>query len=146
MPDAHSRHIKYWLRDHDTDYVNEAPPVQNTWYVAFDAEDVRLLWCKIYQSNDELANKIIQIRWEIDGNVYRGSINADNNTQYYVFRNYLPSNGGTAGLGIDTVIRTAVYNIDKRGLDFKVDVRITDPVGTNQVLICWCVRETFVET
>jgi len=137
---------KFHYRDHDTDYLNQAPPVQNQWYTVFAAEDVRLLLCFIRQTNTEAAAKEIQIRWTIDGKVYFGAVTASNNTLYYVFRNEQPSNAGTAGLSIATAWRNACFYVDKRGINFKVEVRLTSVLGTNQILNCWCVRETLEPT
>jgi hypothetical protein len=137
---------KYWLQDHDTDEVNEAPPVINVWYTAFDAEDVRLIWCAITQHNDESAAKEIQVRWTIDGQVYWVADSVDSDAIKYVYRNREPSLAGTQGLVVSTSTYNAAYYVDKRGLDFKVEVRLTDAAGTNQTLICDCVRETLEET
>lgn len=146
MPEASGRHIKYHYQDHDPDEVNEAPPVQNTWYPVFDAEDVRLLWCVVTQSNDEVALKDVEVRWTIDGNVYLLTLNAASGTEYNVYKDWLPSAGGTAGLLSIEGICNAGYFVDKRGLAFKVEVRLTGVPGGNQVLICRCVRETVEST
>jgi len=133
---------KYMYLDHDTDVRSLAPPVQNQWYTVFDAYDVRLLWCIIYQSNGEAAAKNLEVRWTIDGNVYLGSIAALDSATYWVFRDHVPSTGGTAGLGLWAGTFNSAYLVEKRGQDFKVEVRITSPLGTNQFLLCRCVRET----
>jgi len=140
------QHVKEWLQDHDTDVVNEAPPVQNTWYEAFDAEDVRLLWCLIFQSNDETAAKDVEVRWIIDGTTYFVSTSLINNSNHHIFRYYLPSAAGTDGLLVSAAPRSAVHYMDKRGLDFKVEIRMTSVPGTNQILRGWCVRETLEVT
>ena len=140
MPKASG--MKFHYLDHDTDVQSLAPPVQNTWYEVFHAYDVRLLWCTVTQANDETAAKDIEVRWTIDGNVYLGIGNCASASPYYVFRRLLPSAGGTAGLIILAGTQNAAYGVDKRGQDFKVEVRITSALGTNQTLICRCVRET----
>jgi len=134
--------MKFHYLDHDTDIVSEAPPVQNTWYEVFHAYDVRLSWCEILQTNTETAAKDIQIRWTIDGNVYFVQRSLANNTIEYIHRNRLPSTGGTAGLGYTATEVNANKYTDKRGQDFKVEVRIISALGTAQTLICRCVRET----
>ena len=140
------QHVKEWLRDHDTDLLYEAPPVQNTWYEVFDAEDVRLLWCDIFQSNTEVAAKDIEVRWTIDGNVYFLSLSLADSTATYIYRGRSPSAGGTGGLASTGTEVNAVYHVDKRGLAFKVEVRMTSVPGTAQVLQCRCVRETLEVT
>lgn len=146
MPEAHAADVKRWLQDHDTDLVSETPPVQNQWYTVFDAEDVRLTWCHFIQTNDEVAAKNIEVRWTVDGTVYFVLQLATNNTGYFVYRWVMGSAVGTAGLATDTATRNAVYFVDKRGLSFKVEIRITSPLGTNQTLACRCTRETLEQT
>jgi hypothetical protein len=145
-PKASGANVKYAYLDHDTDVVNEAPPVLNQWYTVFDAYDVRLLWCYIYQSNDEAAAKDIEVKWTIDGNVYFKTTALPNATNYYIYRNWSPSAVGTAGLSGDVNLYNATRFVDKRGQHFKVEVRITSALGTNQVLTCLCVRETLEPT
>ena len=140
------QHVKEWLQDHDTDFLEEIPPVQNTWYEVFHAEDVRLLICIIRQKNDEVAAKQIECRWTIDGTEYLTSVSQVDNTLHYWYRGHLPSAGGTAGLLASTTLFNAARYVDKRGLDFKVEVRMTGVPGTNQELQCWCVRETLEVT
>lgn len=133
--------IEFWLQDHDSDVVDEQPPVQNQWYPAFHAEDVRLIWCVVQQNNDETVNKDVEVRWTIDGNVYTSTTSLPDSTDYWVHRGHEAA-GGTYDLRFDTSRKNAGYNVDKRGLDFKVEVRQTAALGTNQRLRCWCVRET----
>ena len=138
--------VKYHYEDHDTDTVSEAPPVQNTWYTAFEAEDVRLLLCRVKQTNTEAANKICEVRWTIDGNVYLISLGLVDGETWAVWRNHFPSPGGLTGGEQTASPNNACINVDKRGLSFKVEVRMTAAPGTAQTLECWCVRETLEET
>ena len=140
MPRASGQ--KFHYLDHDTDSVDEEPPVQNTWYEVFHAYDVRLLYCMVTQKNDEVAAKDIEVRWTIDGNVYLRSLSHDDDTSNYWFRDTSPSTGGTLGLYASTTSLNASRYTDKRGHDFKVEVRMTSVPGTNQSLRCYCVRET----
>ena len=139
-------HVKEWLQDHDTDQVFEIPPIQNTWYEVFHAQDVRLLWCTLYQSNTENAAKDIEVRWTIDGNVYFVSVSLADATRNWVYRTYDISAGGTAGLVSVVPTQNAAFYTDKRGLSFKVEVRMTSLPGTAQQLQCRCVRETLEVT
>lgn len=146
MPTAHAGETKYAYRDHETDQVWEVPPIQNQWYTVFDAEDVRLLWCFIWQTNDEVAEKIVEVKWTIDGNVYvRSKLIADT-TDIYVYRAHASGALGTDGLEITAAIANAGFYVDKRGHSFKVEVMMVDPPGTNQQLLCDCVRETLEQT
>lgn len=142
MPRAQIGDLPRWLQDLDTQEVSEAPPTLNQWYPVFDDEDVRHLWCVVIQTNDEAAAKQLQIRWTIDGNVYFLQWNANNNTYYYIYRNFAPSAAGTAGLSSSTSRLNAGDQVDKRGLAYKVEVRQTGAIGTNQTLLCDCVIET----
>jgi len=146
VPKALGYGQKFHYLDHDTEMVDLAPPEQNDWYEVFTDEDVRLLLCVVRQTNTEAAAKTIEIRWTLDGNVYLGSVSAANNTLCYVYRNHVPSTGGTLGLSIDTSWRNACFYVDKRGINFKVEVRITSALGTNQTLLCRCMRETLEST
>lgn len=149
MPDSWSdgRPIqKYAYLDHDTDIVNLAPPVLNQWYEVFHAYDVRLLWCLLYQTNGEAAAKNIEIRWTIDGTVYFNVSALTSGTGYYVYRDYTENFGGTVGLVTTANIVNAAYYVDKRGQDFKVEVRITSALGSAQAFSCRCVRETLEVT
>ena len=146
MPVAHAGETKYAYLDHDTDVVEEIPPIRNQWYTVFDAEDVRLLWCNIYQYNDESAAKDIDLRWTVDGTVYFGQMTTPDSVEYGVFRSSDPSLGGTRGLTVYPGLMNAGYHVDKRGHSFKVEVRMTTVPGTNQWLSCYCVRETLEQT
>lgn len=146
MPTAHAGETKYAYLDHDTDVVDESPPIQNQWYTVFDAEDVRLLWCWVQQQNGEVASKNVEVRWTIDGNVYFLYVTISDGTEYYIYRNTPPSLGGTDGLLWSDSITNAAFFVDKRGHSFKVEVRMVSAPGTNQQLLCYCVRETLEQT
>jgi hypothetical protein len=137
---------KYHYEDHDTDVVNETPPIQNQWYTVFDAEDVRLLWCYVLQTNDDIDDKDLEIRWTIDGTEYLCADSFENNVEQWIYRNTPPSTIGTLGLKSDGSEYNAAYYTCKRGQSFKVEIRIISVVGVNQTLLCHCVRETLEET
>ena len=134
--------MKFHYDDHDTDAVDETPPILNNWYEVFHAQDVRLLWCYTRQSNDEAAVKTVEVRWTIDGTVYFGSFAQVSGTAYYTYRWVSLSAAGTSGLLVEAGVSNGAKYVDKRGKDFKVEVRITSALGTNQRLVCYCVRET----
>lgn len=142
MPAASGSGVKYAYQDHDTDVVSLAPPTLNNWETVFDEEDVRLLWCVIHQSNDETNAKNVEVRWTIDGNEYLVAVALSDLTLNWIYRSYAPSAGGTAGLANSATEKNACGYTDKRGQSFKVEVRITSALGTNQTLSCYCVRET----
>lgn len=118
------------------------PPIQNTWYTMFHDFNVRLIWCTLIQINDETAQHQVEIRWTIDGNVYDLSFLANNNTVYYIYRDPTPSSGGTAGLLQTTSTQNAAFFVDKRGLDFLIEMRLTDVPGTNQAIYAGATYET----
>ena len=142
MPRAHAGVVKYHYLDHDTNFSEKIPPVQNTWYDPMRRYDVRLLWCVVYQKNDEAAAKTVEVLWTVDGNLYKVTHALDDDTNYFIYRAWNPSTGGTDGLLASTAEKNAAGATDKRGQDFKVQVRMTDAPGTNQILRCWCVPET----
>lgn len=146
MPKASGAAVKYHYKDHDSDGVYTAPPVQNQWYTLFDSEDVRLLWALMYQTNGDTANKNIEMRWTIDGQVYMILQDAVNSSMYFVYRTPFGSGGGTGGLGTTLAWITPAWTADKRGMRFKVEVRITSALGTNQLLAALTVRETLEQT
>jgi len=139
-------HVKEWLQDHDAAVVDESPPVQNTWYELFHAYDVRLLIHRVFQRNDDVVAKDLEVRWTIDGNVYFTSLSLDDDSNNYIFRNEDPSSGGTDGLNPSAATTNVAYHLDKRGLDFKVEVRMTSVPGTNQRLYSTAVYETLEVT
>jgi hypothetical protein len=128
--------------DHDGVMFAQPDPVQNQWYTVFHDYNVRLLWCTITQTNDEAGAKTVEITWTIDGNVYFYTDSYVSGTQYYIYKDATPSLGGTSGLARSTNVLNAAHYVDKRGLDFQIDVRITDAGGTNQVLGVLAVYET----
>jgi len=141
MPSSEDCGPMQWLKDTDTNMVDLLPPVLNQWYTVFEAKNVRLLWCVINQSNVEAAAKHIEVRWTIDGNVYFVDDNLGSGAYDYIFRSNAPSALGTDGLWYNATYVNAARNVDKRGINFKVEVRITTALGTNQRLRCWCVKE-----
>lgn len=146
MPIAHGKDVKYMFQDHDTDIKNLIPPVQNQWYTVFDAVDVRHLYCLIGQFNDETDPKDVEIKWTIDGTVYFKDTSLDNESEEYVYRDHFESSGGTAGLSLSSERVMAAYYTDKRGHAYKVEIRMTSALGTNQNFYCLCVRETLEQT
>jgi hypothetical protein len=138
--------VKYHYQDHDTDVVSQTPPVQNTWYTAFEADDVRLLYCRVYQKNDEGVAKNVEVRWTIDGTVYLVDWWLSDDFPMWLHREYAPSAGGTAGLVAELTRVLAMYYTSKRGQSVKCEIRMTAAPGTNQTLTMHCVRETLEET
>ena len=138
--------VKYHYEDHNPDYITQVPPVQNTWYEVFDAEDVRLLLCRVKQTNTDAANKDVEVRWTINGNSYLVSLNVPTGETWSVWKNHYLDPAGLAGAEMTASPLNACIYVDKRGHDFKVEVRMTSPPGTAQTMGCWCVRETLEET
>ena len=146
MPYAHQGEVKYAYRDHDTDLLVLIPPVQAQWYTLFDAEDVRCLYCKIYQENGEGNPKNIKVKWTIDGTVYYVVAAIVSVTDGWIFRNEEESGGGTGGLEVSATRVMAGYTTDKRGQNFKVEVCMSSAPGSFQQMRCWAVRETLEQT
>jgi hypothetical protein len=132
--------------DHDTDIVDVTPPVQNQWYTVFDAEDVRLLWCVMYQHDPDNGARNVEVKWTIDGTVYFIAFSLADSNYVWIWRNYEASTGGTLGLDKDTTQFNAAKYVDKRGQSFKVEIRTTSAGSGTANLRCWCVRETLEPT
>lgn len=122
--------VQYYWNKEAIAQINQAPPVQNTWYTVLDTKvDVRLIWLVLRQDNDETDNKNLEIRVTMDGVALIGTIDAVNLTYYQAYLN----------LSADTLIVSGTkfnsgYYVDIRGRSVKVEIRITSVVGTNQVL------------
>jgi len=142
MPQASGAGRKYAYLDHDSAYINEAPPVQNTWYEVFHEYDVRLLYCVVMATDELAAGADIEVKWTIDGNEYFTAFTGDSDEDYFIYRDYLGSLVGTAGLLNNSNRFNGSYYVDKRGQDFKVEVRVTSDVLETDILEAWCVYET----
>jgi len=142
MPAASGSGARTAWMDHDGVMLAQDDPVQNQWYPVIHDYNVRLIWCVVMQSNDEAAAKHLEITWTIDGNVYFFTDDFVSGTMYYIYKDRLPSVGGTSGLQWSTTILNAAHYVDKRGLDFAIDARIIDVGGTNQLLGAFAVYET----
>jgi hypothetical protein len=137
---------KYAYLDHDSDHLQQTDPVPNSWYEVFHAYDVRLIWCVVLQHNDDSAAKNLEVRWTIDGTEYFVALSATDSAPYWIYRDYLDSNAGSQGLTSSTTFENAAHSVDKRGQDFKVEVRQTSNASNPAMLQCWCVRETLEVT
>lgn len=146
MPTAHAGETKYAYLDHDTAVQDLTPPVLNQWYTIADEEDVRAIYCKVLQSNDEAAAKDIEFRWTLDGTVYFTSFSLPNTTWYSIMRDYTPSLGGISGIIWAAAAFNAALYADKRAQSFKVEFRITSALGTNQRLLGYFIYETLEQT
>ncbi|NVM22647.1 MAG: hypothetical protein HWN68_12820 [Desulfobacterales bacterium] len=120
-----------------------APPVQNQWYPLLPAtEDIRLLYLVLRQTNDEVAAKNLEVRATWDGIIYNCVPFAfpDNTFRYWRL------SGAWDQLISDAVIRHGGHWTDARGLLVSIDMRITDPIGTNQTLRGYIQYEVHVQT
>ena len=146
MPQASGASLKYAWMDHPPAFIAQPDPDQNQWYEIYHDYDVRQILMDVCYYDDEMTGADIEIRWTIDGNVYLGAIEADDLLQYYVYKNKYGVDGPTQ---LDTTRFTdtgvPLYH-DKRGLDFRVEARITTAHGTNSVLLCHAVYETLEVT
>ena len=149
MPSAqagYSAANKYWLKDHDTAYINITSPVQNQWYTVLQADDVRILVFAFMEIDLLAAGADFEIRWTLDGNVYSTADNYASGIQIYVTRNKYPSGIGT-GLSTQVGIQSAMLSLlDKRALMAKLEIRIKSVTLATDVLAAWCVYETLEVT
>ena len=68
------------------------------------------------------------------------------NSTSYVYRYEYGSFGGTDGLEIGNAVFNAAHYVDKRGHDFKIEIRMTSAPGTNEVIDAYAVYETLEQT
>ena len=135
-------HIKYCWEIQPKEGCYEAPPVQNQWYdVLPQCEDVRIIYIAIRQVNDEAAAKDIEFRSTVDGIVGTASISLANNTWWYGYWDTLADRFGFGG----TLQNTAV-NCCLICQDALLEIRITSPLGTNQLLQCVVKYELLLPT
>lgn len=131
MPSAHGAHIKYAWQHQPDAVLNQAAPVQNTWYTVLAAtEDVRL----IFPTFDVLvANETIELEVVVDGNPLTGVQAAVAATVYETFLQ-----GGVAdALGIAAYPFTSLYRAFLlEGQNVRVRIRKTTALGAGN-LQCW---------
>jgi hypothetical protein len=149
MPIAHAGYVaqvKYWLQDHDTDLVNESPPVQNQWYTIFEDDDVRLLTCAVMATDLMEAGSDLAVRWTLDGNVYLLTFNNASGVQDYIYRTKYPSGTNLELAKLANPMMAMQQFGDKRALHMKIEVRKTSACLATDILQAWCVRETLEAT
>jgi len=66
-------------------HLNQAAPVQNTWYTVLNTTNARLQLVDIYV---ETTNETLEIRLTIDNDTCTGSVAATAGTVYYAFMSY----------------------------------------------------------
>jgi len=149
MPSAqagYSAANKYWLKDHDTAYINITGPVRNQWYTVLQTDDVRILVFAFMGIDLLAAGADFEIRWTLDGNVYTTADYFASGTQIYVTRDQYPSGIGS-GLIAQAGSRSAMLSLlDKRALMAKLEIRIKSVTLATDVLMAWCVYETLEVT
>jgi hypothetical protein len=122
--------------------LEQAPPVQNTWYTLLDTiTNTELLYIAMTQLNDESAAKSCQVRITVDGQTLTSaSVSLNHNTTYYAY--ILPY--GT--LTISSNVFLAHYGYPLISKSVKVEVRLADTAGTNQQLNCYATHTKLKET
>lgn len=141
MPEAH-RDRKFFYEFQGMAQVSESPPVQNTWYTLFDEEDVILYLWFLVQRNDDTAAKNVEIRATIDGIPLLGTTNAAENQDYWLVEDDSLRNQ----LDIETSVKMFEWYSPVHGQAVKLEVRITDAPGTNQLLLCRAKWGRWLET
>lgn len=149
MPQAHVAYvpqIKYAWLNHDIAIKTEDPPTLNAWVEALHVYDARLIEQIIVQTNDENDAKDMEIRWTVDGVVYLDDPSLVAATSYYVYKDMLTSDAGTAGLDVSQTECLANRLTDLRGQDILIEFRIKSVNGTNQKVITGIKYETLEPT
>jgi hypothetical protein len=149
MPQASSApatSAKYWLKDHDTAYLNEVAPIKNQWYTVLQAQDVRILTFAFMETDLLAQGCEIEVRWTLDGNIYLYSSDFSSGTQIYISRTKYPSIVGGLAASTGVKVLAMLNTIDKRALDAKLEVRIISDTLPTDILNAWCVYETLEVT
>jgi hypothetical protein len=112
--------------------LDQAPPVQNTWYTVLDTVKAgRLVYLSMKHDNTDNSALTINMRVTIDGVVLTAAADAagTDNTAYYFYVD--PT--ADALLSTTTVFNAGYYE-DLRGNSIKVEVRMTGVPGTAEHL------------
>ena len=134
-----------------SDFITDtqSPPVQNTWYTAFDETGGFILDNLIItQTNTETDQKTIGLEVTLDDKELTGSFPIDNNSHIYfghvVAEGSLQAHEDSMSFGERQEFRdnAAADTIDAvvkhQGCShLKIRYRITSALGTNQVLACF---------
>ena len=112
--------------------IDQAPPVQNTWYTVLDTVIAgRLIYLSMKHDNTDSSALTINMRVTIDGVTLTAAADAAgvDNTTYYFYVD--PTSD--ALLSTTTVFNAGYYE-DVRGNSIKVEVRMTGVPGTAEHL------------
>ena len=115
--------------------LDQAPPVQNTWYTVLDTKKyVRLIFLSMKHDNTDASALTINMRVTVDGTVYTAAVDAagNDNTVYYFY--FDPT---ADALLSSTTLYNAGYYEDIRGNSVKVEVRMTGVPGTAEHLYAY---------
>lgn len=142
MPEANSRHVKYWRQYQEIATVDEDPPVVNTWYELLNVVDVMAQYFVIRQINDETVAKNYEARVTADGVVMLGTLALNNNTWYYVRK--LPYQDTPLNITADATLMKSATALFAHAL--LLELRQTGALGTNQNLDGRATYELELET
>jgi hypothetical protein len=138
--------VRYWLINQDTAYIEAIPPIINQWYTVLEADDLRLKIFALSFVNDEQATPNWEIKWTLDGNIYLFHYDPESDGQMYVsMKKYSIANGVSLW---DSSSPLPISNkfFDMCCLHGKLEIRLTNALGTNPILKAWCVYETLEVT
>jgi len=113
---------------HQSDAVlNQAAPVQNTWYTVLDTtSNVRLYGLAVFVAD---TGETIEVKITIDGVSLTGSQAQNANTYYYYFKDPSQTNICLAS----TTLYLIMYYTFLEGKSVKVEVRKTTATGAGQL-------------
>lgn len=116
------------------------PPVQNTWYTAFEEDRPKVKKISIRQANDEAAAKTLEIKATFqDGNTITGTPSCVNGAYYSLY--VVPSYFGYWTTDASVAGRLMPYSFESiEHHSIKLEFRITSALGTNQtmrMLVAW---------
>ena len=122
--------------------LDQAPPVQNTWYTVLDTVSKARLYSLVFkQINDEAAVKNIDFKVTADGLTLENSADRASGIANYFYQS--PYSSSVAWIQNPNYIMSNYY-IAFHAKSLKVEMRTTSAAGTNQHL-CGYVRYARLE-
>jgi len=108
--------------------IDQATPVQNTWYTVLQAYDVKVFGIGLQV---DTTTETLECRITVDGNAYTGSASCTNDTKYKATMQTWPTG---AVIVITNSILINSNQLEARNL--KVEVRKTSASGTGNLKAC----------
>lgn len=132
MPRAEGAYGAIIPPEHQQDaLLNQAAPVQNTWYTVLDTTEL----CRLISACVEVqtTGETLEMRITIDNDIYTGSIAAVAGSHYLAYL-FLYSTGAILTLATTANIAWKAFLLEGRSI--KVEVRKTTAAGAGNLRAC----------